>query len=241
MTSPYPTKPHSAGRCSTSTAPSGLLEGLTFDVALEDVAREAAREVDAVDAAGAVVHRGADLELASSAPLAATIDAAQHQLEQGPCLHAFHTGRVVLLDLGVQDPRWPDFQAAAVTAGARTVLSLPLRLLDQTIGALNLYSRTDAAFGVGAVRQAELFSRPAALRLSHVGVAVHAVDAAEVAALELQDRATIDQALGVLMAVHRDGSVARARRRLEQVALDQRVGVLLAAARLLSSPPRPEA
>ena len=75
------------------------------------------------------------------------------------------------------------------------MLSLPLLLDHQSIGSLNLYSRARHAFGAGEVRQAELFSRPAALRLSHVGIAVHAVDAAEVVGLELQDRATIDQAL----------------------------------------------
>jgi hypothetical protein len=117
------------------------------------------------------------------------------------------------------------------------VLSLPLRLDDQGIGSLNLYSRRPEAFDAKDVRQAELFARPSALRLSYVGVAVHATEAAEVAGLELQDRATIEQAIGVLMGVHRDPSVENARRRLEQAAADLGVGVPAAAAHLVASPP----
>jgi hypothetical protein len=215
-----------------------LFEGLALDSALRDVAEDAARAVTGVDAAGAVVHRGPGVVRASTAPLAATVDAVQYGIWQGPCLHAFHTGRVVLLDVGDLDPRWPDFQAVAASAGARTVLSVPLRLEGQAIGSLNLYSRTPGAFGARVIRQAELFARPAALRLSHIGVAVHAVEAAEVAGLELQDRATIDQALGVLMGVHHDASVDRARSRLHQTAAEQGLSVPLAAARIVASPPR---
>jgi GAF domain-containing protein len=219
----------------TSSFIESLLDGLELDAALHDIAQEAAEMVPGVDAAGAVVHRGRDRVLGASDPLAATADAAQYELGQGPCLHAFNTGRVVLLDLGDHDTRWPDFQAAAVAAGARTVLSLPLTLAEEPIGSLNLYSRARRAFDPGAIRQAELFARPSALRLSHVGVAVHAVEAVEVVGLELQDRSTIDQALGVLMGVHRDVSVGRARARLEQLARGLGVEVPQAAAQVIAS------
>ncbi|HEY0240933.1 MAG TPA: GAF domain-containing protein, partial [Friedmanniella sp.] len=190
----------------TSLIPT-LLEGRALDTALADVAEDAERTLAGADGAGAVVHRGAEVLRASSDPLSATVDAAQYGLGQGPCLHAYRTGRLVLLDLGDLDRRWPLFQDAALAAGARTVLSVPLRLDDQAIGSLNLYSRARGAFGARVVRQAELFARPCALRLAHVGVAVHAADVAEVASLELQDRGTIDRALGVLMGIHSDASV----------------------------------
>lgn len=218
-----------------STFTDSLLEGLALDDALRDVAQEAARAVFGVDSAGAVVHRGPDVVRAASDPLAETVDTAQYAMRQGPCLHAFHTGRVVLLDLGDHDPRWPDFQVAALAAGAHTVLSLPLRLDDRAVGSLNLYSRAHGAFSARAVHEAELLARPAALRLSHVGVALHAAEAAEVVGLELQDRGTIDRALGVLMGEHRDASVERAQGRLERLAVDQSVSLPLAAARIVAS------
>lgn len=213
-----------------------LLNGHALDDTLSAVAADAARSLDQVDAAAAVVHRGADLVRSSSHPLAARVDAVQYRVGQGPCLYAFHTGWMVLLDLGCSDPRWPVFQAAAVDAGAQTVLSVPLRLDEYVIGSLNLYSRTRGAYSADTIHQAELFARPAALRLTVVGVAVHAAEAAEVAALELQDQATIDRALGVLMGVHRDPSVERARRRLEQAGTALRLDVLTAAADIVRSP-----
>ena len=218
----------------TSSFIESLLDGFALDAALHDIAEEAAM-IPGVDAAGAVVHRSRDLVVAASHPLAEEVDQVQYTIWQGPCLHAFHTGRVVLLDLVDDDFRWPEFQAAAAAAGARTVLSLPLSLADEPIGSLNLYSRTPGAFGAGAIRQAELFARPSALRLSHVGVAVHAVETVEVVGLELQDRSTIDQALGVLMGVHGDVSVDRAQARLEQLATELEVDVLQAAAQVMAS------
>ena len=221
----------------TSDHPDSLLEGPALADALQEIAEEAGRAVARADAAGAVVQRGPDLLRASSAPLAARVDAAQYRIEQGPCLHAFHTGRAVLLDVDHQDGRWPDFRAAATAAGARTVLSLPLQLEDRSIGSLNLYSRAAGAFDAQAVHEAELFARPSALRLVRVGAAVHAVEAVEVVGLELQDRATIDLALGVLMGVHGDASVGAARLRLERAAADLGLGVAATAARIVASPP----
>lgn len=214
-----------------------LLEGDALGGALQDVAQDAARAIPGVDSAGVVLHRGSDHVRAASGPLAAAIDRVQYRIGQGPCLHAFHTGRTVLLDLDTRDHRWPPFQAAALGAGAHTVLSLPLSLDECPIGSMNLYSRSREAFSTKLVRDAQLFTRPSALRLSRVGVAVHALEAAEVVALELQDRATIDRALGILMELHQDASVDAARRRLEQTAIDLGVSVPLAAARMVASPP----
>ena len=53
--------------------------------------------------------------------------------------------------------------------------------------------------------------------------------------LELQDRSTIDQALGVLMGVHHDGSVKLARARLEQLAAELGIDVPRAAAQVIAS------
>jgi len=224
----------------TSTYIESLLKGVALDAALLDVALSAEQEVDEVHSAGAVVEREPDGRvLASTSTLAAEVDGVQYRSGQGPCLHAYRTNRVVLLDLGDDDRRWPTFQAAALAAGAHTVLSVPLRLDDVPIGSLNLYSRSRGAFSTKVIRTAELYARPAALRLSWCGVAVHAVDTAEVAALELQDRAVVERALGVLMAVHADPSVERARLRLEQAAAGMGLDLPLAAARVVAAPPGP--
>jgi transcriptional regulator with GAF, ATPase, and Fis domain len=220
----------------TSSYVESLLKGVALDAALQDIALDAQREVADVDAAAAVVERAPDRVLAFTNLLAAEVDEVQYRLGQGPCLHAFRANKVVLLDVGGRDPRWPVFQAAALVAGAHTVLSLPLRLDQQPIGSLNLYSRAREAFSMKVVREAELFARPAALRLSQGGLAVHAVETAEVAVLELQDRATLDRAVGFLMGVHGDPSVDRARLRLEEAAAELGLNLVAAAARIVAAP-----
>jgi GAF domain-containing protein len=216
-----------------------LITGAALRGALRDIVHEAERALSGVDGAAAAVHRGPSRVLVTSNALAAGSDVARRRVREGPALEAYRSNTVVVLDLGERDRRWPEFQSTALAAGARTVLAVPLRLDRQPIGSLNLYSRTRGAFSARTVREAELFARPAGLRLSHAGIAVHAVEAAEVAGLELQDRSTIECALGVLMAVHRDASPDHARARLEQVAAELGLDLPLAAARIVAAPPRP--
>ena len=223
----------------TSSYVETLLDGTALDDALHDVALQAERVLDGVDAAGVAVHIEPREVLGASNTLAAVVDAAQYRIGNGPCLHAFRSNMVVVLDLANRNRRWPVFEAAALASGVRTVLSVPLRLDGHAIGSLNLYSRAHRAYSARAVREAELFARPASLRLSSAGFAVHAVEAAEVVGLELQDRDTVDRALGVLMEVHQDGSVKRARVRLEHIATEQGRGVALAAASIAASLPGP--
>ena len=211
------------------------LAGPALSEALQEIAEVATRDVVGTDSAAAVVHRGSDVVRACSGSLAAAVDTVQYETGQGPCLHAFHTGRSVLLDLGDGDSRWPTFQAAAEAIGAHTVLSLPLLVSDDAVGSLNLYSRSAGAFAPWVIRRAELFAQVSALRLSLAGFAADAGDAADGVGREATDRATIDQALGVLMERHVDVSLVRARRRLDRAAVDLGISAPEAAARILAA------
>jgi GAF domain-containing protein len=58
---------------------------------------------------------------------------------EGPCLDAFRTGAVVESgDLRADQNRWPTFAPHAVEVGYLAVHSIPLRLRERIIGALNL-------------------------------------------------------------------------------------------------------
>ncbi len=62
------------------------------------------------------------------------------QNNDGPCLEAFRTGRTVEgIDLALYVDKWPSFAPAALSAGIGTAYAVPMRLRDQTIGALNLF------------------------------------------------------------------------------------------------------
>lgn len=76
--------------------------------------------------------------LASSSEDARNLELLELQADEGPCLDAYRLGRrVSSSDLGADAHRWPRF--AADDAGMHEVHSIPMRLGDRTIGALNIF------------------------------------------------------------------------------------------------------
>ena len=58
-----------------------------------------------------------------------------------PCRDAYSTGEVVrVTDIRQESTRWPEFSASATRLSMPGVAAIPIRLADQIIGALNLYS-----------------------------------------------------------------------------------------------------
>jgi len=94
--------------------------------------------------ATAVVLAGPDGELrvaAASSETAGLVELFQIKHGQGPCLDCFRTGRPVMAaDLQGPGQRWPQFADAAVSVGFRNVQALPMRLRDEVIGTLNLFT-----------------------------------------------------------------------------------------------------
>jgi GAF domain-containing protein len=113
-----------------------------FDVAglLDLLVRTCVDDLGAT-AAGLLLsdHQGVLRVAASSSEATATLEAFQLQSEEGPCLDAFHMRHPVSADLTAVDTSWPTFATFAVSHGIRGVDALPMRLRDQSIGALNLF------------------------------------------------------------------------------------------------------
>ncbi|MEO6142674.1 MAG: GAF and ANTAR domain-containing protein [Dermatophilaceae bacterium] len=58
-----------------------------------------------------------------------------------PCRDAYSTGEVVrVTDVREESGRWPEFSASATRLSIAGVAAIPMRLADQVVGALNLYS-----------------------------------------------------------------------------------------------------
>jgi GAF domain-containing protein len=65
----------------------------------------------------------------------------QEEQQAGPCREAYETGAVVrVTDVRKESARWPEFSATATRVSVAGVAGIPMRLADQIIGALNLYS-----------------------------------------------------------------------------------------------------
>lgn len=74
------------------------------------------------------------------------LEALQIDLDDGPCLLAYRSGKVVICDDVQTDPRFPRFGPRALETGMAAVYSFPMLLEQQVIGALNLYASEPAAF-----------------------------------------------------------------------------------------------
>jgi transcriptional regulator with GAF, ATPase, and Fis domain len=113
-----------------------------FDVVgvLTDLSDACVDLLDA-DAAGLMVvdQRGQLQMMAGSSEQTRFLELLQLQTDDGPCVECFRTQAPVEAEDGAtMAERWPEFAAAAAEAGYHSIVSVPMRLRDQTIGALNL-------------------------------------------------------------------------------------------------------
>src|SRR5215210_4843382 len=81
-----------------------------------------------------------------SDPEVPEIDQAQYETGNGPCLDSFRHGEVFSIPSTAADQRWPEFSKTALEHGIHSTLSLPMRVGDDAVGALNFYSRDGDAF-----------------------------------------------------------------------------------------------
>ncbi|UQS26912.1 GAF and ANTAR domain-containing protein [Amycolatopsis thermalba] len=136
------------------------------------------------------------------------IDQAQYAAGDGPCLLAVTTREPVRAMSKPDSEGWAEFAAAAQDRGVLTFLAVPLLLGsgtrdgDELVGSLNLYSRIDGAFDPFDQKLMRLFTGAASAAISNARRWYHARQQIRHLENALTSRAEIDQAKGVLMAVH---------------------------------------
>ena len=131
-----------ARRLSETLSPGDL------DHVLRRITAAAVELLPDVDYASITVQR-ADGTLHTVAPtddLLCRVDAAQYELQQGPCYEAaVNTIHVTSQELA-DDERFPDYGAVAVDAGIHSQAGIRLYDAPTSQAALNLYSRRPGAF-----------------------------------------------------------------------------------------------
>ena len=155
----------------------------------------------AASAAGVVLAdpRGELRIAAASSEAAELIELFQIQNDQGPCLDCFRTGQpVTAADLSGPGQPWPEFAAAAVQAGFRTVEALPMRLRGQVIGALNLFRTESALFEPADLRVGQALADVATIGLLQERNLRRSETIAEQLQAALNSRIIIEQAKGKL-------------------------------------------
>jgi GAF domain-containing protein len=137
--------------------------------------------------------------VASSSEAMRLLELFELQAQEGPCLDAFRTGEPVGQEnLEAGAGRWPAFSAAALQAGFRSALALPLRLREATLGALNLLSVTQDPMDEADVIVARAFADLATLSIVQHRAAAEAQSLNEQLSGALTSRVVIEQAKGVI-------------------------------------------
>jgi GAF domain-containing protein len=119
-----------------------------------------------VAAAGIVLSdpAGALHPIASSDGTSERVEAVQVDAGEGPCVESFRTGTAVAVDdISACEPS--RFREVALAVGFRSVLAVPLRLRDSTVGALNLFGRA-----VGALRDEDAAVARALADVATIGI-----------------------------------------------------------------------
>lgn len=158
-----------------------------------------------VTAAGLLLddQKGNLAVVASSSEETRLLEVYQLQSNEGPCLDCVRTGRAVTsADLAADAARWPLFVPAALAAGFRSVIALPLRLRESRIGGLHLFSRDPGMLSEDDQRLAQALADVATIGILQQRSAHRSSVVAEQLQHALNSRVVIEQAKGVLAERH---------------------------------------
>ena len=171
----------------------------TLDSTLEHIGRLALQILEGWDFVGTtIVERDKVATFGTTDERVNAVDQHQYDTARGPCVDAL-AGEVHYFTGDSVKPRWRQFAEAAADAGIYSVVSFPLRLDDDVIGALNVYSTERDALRPGDREEGLLFASQAAVAISNAKE--FAATGRQVGQLQegLQTRTIIGQATGLLM------------------------------------------
>jgi GAF domain-containing protein len=179
-----------------------LVTGFDLGDFLDTLAERCVEVLD-IAAAGLMLAdpRGALRVVASSDERVHLLELFELQNEEGPCLDCWRTGEPVVNEVvGAQGGRWPRFGAEAHAAGFRSVHALPMRLREQTIGALNLFRDDLGALDEADVLAGQAMADVATIGILHERALLEARVLSEQLQAALNNRVIIEQAKGMLAA-----------------------------------------
>jgi len=127
------------------------------------------------------------------------IDRAQYDTGRGPCIDAYYTGEVYVIESTITEQRWPEFCEVARQHHVLSTLSIPMVATGGAVGAMNLYARTEAAFGPDEVETAHQFAMQGAFVLVNAQAYWDSRTLSENLEAAMESRSVIEQAKGVIM------------------------------------------
>lgn len=175
-----------------------------FDIAdlMQRLVEDCVVLLDAAQAGLVLVdQRGCARVVATTSESTRLLELLQVHLDDGPGLDCLRGGLPVLVDdLTAAGDRWPTFGPAAVGQGFRSVHALPLRLREETIGALSLFRERTGSLDPPDVRAAQALADIATIGVLQQRTIARGAVLAEQLQTALHSRVAIEQAKGVLAA-----------------------------------------
>jgi transcriptional regulator with GAF, ATPase, and Fis domain len=137
--------------------------------------------------------------VASSSEETRLLEIFQLQANEGPCLDCFRLHTAISSgDLEADNARWPIFVPAALGAGFRSVVAVPLRLRDQVIGCLNMFREQNELMTTADQQLAQALADVATIGILQHRSTHRSMVVAEQLQHALNSRVAIEQAKGVL-------------------------------------------
>jgi GAF domain-containing protein len=195
----------------TSEAIRDLRGVVDAEEALDDVlarlATTAAGAIPDADAVTITVLTGEEFRSAAATDeRVLALDRVQYDAGDGPCVLAARQRDPVRAEITDPASRWPQLRAAAQETGVRACLSVPLLIgvpdEQEVAGAVNVYSYTAAAFDPYDEGLMRLFTEAAGAAITNARRWQRSRETIAQLEQALTSRADIDQAKGILMALH---------------------------------------
>ncbi len=160
---------------------------------------EHATLVSGADAVGIMLtdHQGDLRFMAASNDEGRELELSQLRLGEGPCLECVRT-RQPVINTDLARAEWPEFASIAIAMGFQSVHAFPMRLRDEAIGALNLFSIDETRFEPGEARIVQSLADVATIAILQERSITRAEALTEQLQGALNSRIVIEQAKGAL-------------------------------------------
>ena len=144
-------------------------------------------------------QRGGLRVLAASSERTRLLELFEVQNDEGPCRDAFRTGQqVASITADDQRLRWPTFADEIAAAGFGPVYALPMRLRDDTVGAVNLFCSPGSVLSDDTLAVGQALADVATIALLQHRTIRAGERLAEQLQTALTSRIAIEQAKGIL-------------------------------------------
>ena len=179
---------------------SSLLESdEALDKTLRSVVDLSVAALPGCDAAGVTLMMdGKKRTAAASDDYTLELDHIQYEADEGPCVDAMRHNEMMMIESISKESRWVNFRRRAEEKGLRSSVSHPL-VKDDSVGALNVYSKTDYGFDPTSIEVGRIFARQASIALKNTQAYLDVRKMADHLNVALQSRDVIGAAKGILM------------------------------------------